>query len=360
LKIAHLTSVHPRYDTRIVNMCRSLARHNYEAHLIVADGNGDENIHGIEIHDIGAEHGAVLYRMPIRVFRVFKKAKTLNADVYHFHDPELMFAGILLKMFRFNVVFDVHEDLPRQIMRKYYIPAFIRKLVSFASKIAEWLTANIVDAVVTVTPHLVEKFKYANVYEIRNYPVLSEFEKVEVHKSKITYVGAISRTRGIMQMTESFARGEHRLTLVGRFQPASLQQEAECLDGWSQVDYLGWQSREQVSSLLASSSIGLVLLQPTGDYEDAFPVKLFEYMAAGVAVIASDFPLWRSIIESENVGVCVNPNDTQAISGAIEELLNDPERIKLMGRNGVSATVNRYNWETQERVLFKLYDDIVG
>jgi glycosyltransferase involved in cell wall biosynthesis len=341
-------------------MCRSLARNNYEAHLVVADGNGDENVHGVEIHDIGAEHGTVLYRMPIRVFRIFKKAKKLNADIYHFHDPELMFAGVLLKLFRFKVVFDVHEDLPRQILRKFWIPAPFRKFVAFASKMAEWLTANIVDAVVTVTPHLVEKFKYANVYEVRNYPVLGEFKKVDTGKSKITYVGAISKSRGIMQMTESFVGGEHRLTLVGRFQPASLQQEAECLDGWSQVDYLGWQSRKQVSSLLASSSIGLVLLQPTGDYEDAFPVKLFEYMAAGVAVIASDFPLWRSIIDSENVGICVDPTNTFAISGAIEELMNDPERIKLMGRNGITATINQYNWETQERVLFQLYDDIAG
>ncbi|PIF03443.1 MAG: glycosyl transferase, partial [Arcobacter sp.] len=89
-KITHLTSAHPRYDTRIfVKMCSSLAtQENYEVSLVVADGNADEIKNNVHIYDVGAKQGGRLSRMTKTVKKVFAKAKELDSDIYHLHDPE--------------------------------------------------------------------------------------------------------------------------------------------------------------------------------------------------------------------------------------------------------------------------------
>ena len=91
VRVAHLTSVHPRYDTRIfIKMCGSLAHNGYDVALIVADGKGDEAKNGVQIYDVGSSGGGRLSRMIFTVDRVFSKAKVLDVEVYHLHDPELM------------------------------------------------------------------------------------------------------------------------------------------------------------------------------------------------------------------------------------------------------------------------------
>lgn len=115
-----------------------------------------------------------------------------------------------------------------------------------------------------------------------------------------------------------------------------------------------------IARLLDETLIGLVLLQPTGDYEDAYPVKLFEYMAAGCAVIASDFPLWRGIVEEAQCGICVDPTDEKAIAEAITQLTNDREQTIKMGQNGRKAVLEKYNWESESDKLVTLYNKILG
>lgn len=86
---------------------------------------------------------------------------------------------------------------------------------------------------------------------------------------------------------------------------------------------------------------------------------MFEYMSAGIAVIASDFPLWREIIEGNDCGLCVNPLDPQAIAAAIDTLAQDPERARKMGQNGQCAMQKHYNWGIEERKLLQLYRTIL-
>jgi len=338
---------------------------NYDVSLIVADGKGDELANGVDIIDVGVRAKSRIFRMIKTVKDVYKKAIELDGDLYHFHDPELMLVGLLLKKHGKKVVFDIHEDLPRQILRKGWIPTFLRKPLSWLIKKLEYYTAKKVDAVVTVTPEIASRFSFVKVTEVRNYVLLSEFDNslltqtLPIKKNLITYIGGISKDRGIVQMVESFFYVNDKLTLGGKFQGKGLQNHVEDLRSWDKVDFLGWQSRDMVSTLLSHSIIGLVVLQPTGDYENAFPVKRFEYMASGVAVISSDFPLWRDIVDGANCGLCVDSTSPSAIADAINQLIECPEKAIEMGINGRKAVIDKYNWNSEFDKLIKLYSELL-
>lgn len=118
IKLCHLTSVHSRFDIRIFHKeCASLARKGFMVNLVVADGKGDEVNNGVAIHDVGSSNGR-FDRMRRAPNRVLKKALSLDAEIYHFHDPELIPVGLGLKRHGKKVVFDVHEDYVSQIREK--------------------------------------------------------------------------------------------------------------------------------------------------------------------------------------------------------------------------------------------------
>ena len=128
--------------------------------------------------------------------------------------------------------------------------------------------------------------------------------------------------------------------------------------GWEKTDHLGWLDRSGVEQVLQESVAGLVTLHPVINYVDALPVKMFEYMAAGVPVIASDFALWRQIIEGNQCGLCVDPLDPQAIAAAIDYLIANPTEAKQMGLNGQRSVRERFNWSIEEQKLLKLYQSL--
>ena len=131
-KVTHLSTVHSRYDTRIfAKMCSSLATHGHNVSLVVADNLGDEIKNGVSIIDVGAKSSGRFFRMTTSVKKVFEKAKELDSDIYHFHDPELIPTGLKLKNLGKKVIFDIHENTDLQILEKDWIPLIFRKLTSY-------------------------------------------------------------------------------------------------------------------------------------------------------------------------------------------------------------------------------------
>lgn len=367
MKAVHLTSVHPRYDTRIfVKECVSLTNHGYDVSLVVADGKGDEQKNGVSIYDIGAPKSR-WDRMRNAPMRVFRKAIELDAQIYHFHDPELISIGLKLKKMGKKVIFDVHEDTPKQILSKPYLYKSLRNLISKVFGTYEQWASKQLDAVVAATPFLRDKFlKFGiTVVDVNNYPLLSEFNIGEIDWSQkqnyVCYIGGLSRVRGILEIVEAmqYVQNNTRLTIAGSYSEANLEQEVMQSIGWNNVDYFGWQNRVGIQDILNGSIAGLVTLHPIINYLDALPVKMFEYMAAGIPVIASDIPLWKQIIDENQCGVCVNPFDSKEIAQAINSLVENPENAEKMGYNGQQAVLQKYNWSIEEQKLITLYRKLI-
>ena len=156
----------------------------------------------------------------------------------------------------------------------------------------------------------------------------------------------------------AYTRGV-KLNLAGIFFEKDTEARVKDHKAWSKVNELGFLNREEVRAILAKSKVGLVTLHPIINYIDSLPVKMFEYMAAGIPKIASNFPLWQEIIEGNQCGICVDPLDPQAIGEAIQYLIDNPSIAKQMGRNGRKAAEDKYNWAIEEQKLLKLYEGLL-
>ena len=360
MRIAHLTSVHPRFDTRIyLKMCCSLAQAGHEVTLVVADGQGTERRNGVEIIDAGRSRGR-LHRMMGAPRRVLRIAQCLDAEVYHLHDPELLPIAATLRRSGARVIFDAHEDIGKQMHSKPYLTPVLRGCLAWGYvRYENWCVRGL-DAIVTATPSI--RVRYAahhpRVVDINNYPMLGELESPtpwERREDSICYVGGICRIRGVLELVQamSLVRNSTRLHLAGTF--SDVEQQAKALPGFTRVQTWGQVDRTGVRDVLGRSMAGIVTFYPMPNHIDAQPNKMFEYMSAGIPVIGSNFPLWREIIEGNRCGICVDPMNPQAIAHAIDSLIGDPAMAKRMGENGRRAVVERYNWGSEERKLAELY-----
>ena len=365
-RVCHLTSVHPRYDTRIfLKECRSLVNVGYPVSLIVADGNGDEVKDAVSFFDVGVSKGR-LHRIFNITRRVFEKACELDCDIYHLHDPELIPIGLKLKRLGKIVIFDSHEDVPKQLLGKPYLNKPVKWLLSKFVGIYESWACKRFDAIVTATPYIRDKFLAinSNTVDINNFPVLGELASVSNDWSQkhneVCYVGGIAVVRGIREIVlamEQIKSGTC-LKLGGSFSEKAVEAEVKAFSGWQHVDELGWLDREGVRKTLNHAIAGLVTLHPIINYIDALPVKMFEYMSAGLPVIASNFSLWREIIEGNDCGLCVDPMNPTEIAEAIDFLVSNSVRAREMGENGQRAVYENYNWSIEEKKLINLYNEL--
>lgn len=366
-KVCILTSVHPPFDTRIFHkQSKSLVRADYDVTLI-AQHDKNEVVDGVKIVALPKPRNR-FERMCLTTWRVFMRALKMKADVYHFHDPELTPVGLLLKLLtKGKVIYDVHEDYGKAILSKYYLPKYTRNVVAVSAGLMERLAAMFLDAVIAATDDILKQFSHhKRAVAVYNFPILPGFTVREGSTDndtafRLIYAGGLTEERGISEIVQAMeyldSSRNVKLVLYGKFVPEIYEEKVRRLKGFGRVEYLGWVSPEQLWLRMTEASSGIVCFHPYPNHISSMPNKIFEYMAAGLPAIASNFPLWKEIVEGNNCGLTVNPLNSKEIAGAVEYLIDHPAEARKMGENGRKAVLEKYNWETESKKLLKLYDE---
>ena len=362
--ICHVTSAHPRYDTRIFQrMSKWLSAAGFNTFLIVGDEYEDYVKHGVKIYSIGKSKNR-FSRMFISPYRILRKAYRLDADIYHLHDPELLPLIPFLKIKRKKVIFDFHEDVVEQILDKEYLNKYIARFIKIIFVLLQKLIIPMLDGVVTATPYINNKYKKLNQnsVNINNYPEIDLVNDIEnsQRRKNICYVGVITKERGILEILSALDSLDNdiNLELAGTFSDKKIEQDSMNHPGWRKVIFHGKINYKEVPQILAKSIAGMVIFHPISNHINSQPNKLFEYMAAGLPIIASDFPLWREIIEKNNIGYHVNPKKPAEIEAAIKQVSNNIEHNIAIGKNSKNLIRNKYNWEVEFKKLAEMYNKL--
>ncbi len=370
-RVAHVSTVHRSDDPRILRKeCQTLAEAGYRVTFI---GQGQPPIDpgDVAFLSIGeVEHR--LARIVLMPWRVVRAVWRIRPDLVHLHDPELLVVGALFRVLGMRVVYDAHEDLPSQVAYKPYLPRWTRPLIAQATRIGILVAGRMVNGVVAATPPIARRFPADRTVVVQNFPLRREFADVAPmpyadRPMTVAYVGRVTEAVGGLVMADAVRELRHRphlrVVIAGpmdaavsaavapRFRPAGT--------GGPALEAPGWLDRTEVVDLLGTTRVGLVVFQPVENYIDAQPTKLFEYLASGVPVVASDFPVWRDIVGAVDAGLLVDPTDPAAVSAAIDTLLDDPERAGAMGQRGRAAVLERYMWDEQGARLVALYQRLM-
>ena len=280
----------------------------------------------------------------------------MESDIYHFHDPELLPVALKLMRQGKKVIYDAHEDLPKLILEKTYLPNWFLPILSKMVDIYEIYAAKKFNTVLAATPAIQQRFVSRGIscHNINNYPIIGELDAGTGNKEKgydICYVGDITRARGIVELVKAleFTDERIRLQLAGPLNEPGLLDESQSLKSWDKVDLLGFVTREQVKEIFTRSAIGIVTFLPLPNHIEAQPNKMFEYMSAELPLIGSNFPLWKEIIEGNNCGLCVDPRQPRAIADAINTLIDKVDLAKKMGQEGKKAVFSQYNWDIEQK-----------
>lgn len=366
-KICHLTSAHKRTDGRIfIKECKSLHKAGYDVSLIVADGKGDEIVDGIRIYDVGKANGR-LDRFVNLNKKIYNKAFELDCDIYHFHDPDLIFTGLKLKKRKKKVIFDMHEDNPGYISELSYIPKLFRKTVSNLYETLEIYAVKKFDGIVSTRQIINDRLaKYnSNIVLITNFPIIKEEIDTSIREDKIIcFAGAIIDSWRHKEIINAIDKIDNvRYLLAGPVSELYLK-ELQSLNGWSKVEYLGLISHAEVEEMYKRATLGIaiyVYCKNMGGREGNLAnTKMFEFMNYGLPFICTDFRIWKQIVEvEEKCGICVNPYNEEEIKDAIEFLIDNPDKSRKMGENARKAAISKYNWAIQELKLVAFYNKVI-
>ena len=368
--IIHFTTVHPRDDSRIRSkeLASLAAAFQGDVALYVQDGLGDEidPIHRYPVVDTGPRLRRIP-RMILGGWRMFRAVARARPRVAHFHDPELLPWGVLLSLLGIKVVYDVHEDMPRQVRHNPGLPPVMQRLLPAFVSLAEWIGARLISGLVAPTQVIVDRFPAGKTILVRNFPLLEELHApdprpMRLRPREFTYIGSISEVRNIFSMIEAVThvRPPAQLRLAGEFAVPETMHKAMGMPEWAFTRFDGWTSRAGVAAILADSRAGLVVLKPVEHEMVTLPIMLFEFMAAGLPVISSDFQVWREIVKSAGCGLMVDPLNMESIVAAMQWIADHPEEAEVMGRNGRKAVEEQYNWEQEGKALVAYYRDHLG
>ena len=366
-RVVHITTVHHPYDPRIFyKQCMSLKKAKYDVYLIAQKAEHEQN----DIKHIPLQSYTSRWkRMILGTMSAYKKAKRLNADIYVFHDPELMLVGALLKKRHNIVIYDIHEDYVTSILQKNYIPRIFRTWIAKIYKLIEKILTRNMELC------LAEKY-YKDLYGrgtcILNYPLINENllqnkqSENKMRENKVLYTGNVTVDRGALihakipkidpNVSVQFIGKCPRSLADKIYEVAGNQKDQIHLRGIDQFIV-----KDEIEAMYHQHHwlAGIALFPPTEHYMKKELTKFFEYMNAGLPIICSNFPVWKKFIETYKCGIAVDPYNEEEIKNALNTLRNNPQLANEMGKNGRKAVQEELNWLSEERKLLDWYEQLL-
>jgi glycosyltransferase involved in cell wall biosynthesis len=284
------------------------------------------------------------------------------------HDPELIPLGLILKAMGKRVVFDCHEYYVRDMAERAYIWGPMRGILGAIVKVALRMADMHFDGIVVAAPGMLRGFANRNATLINNYPEWeidgAAAKRFSERPPRIAYVGSISEPRGIREIVAALdivaQATAVSLLLCGKFTPNELLDEMRLQPGWRSVDYRGLVSRDEVQRLLDEAIAGLVIFRDTANHRESSPNKLFEYMAAGLPTIVTDFPSWRALLDPVGASLTVDPRDPRSIAASMLRVIGNRDEAERMGKRGQQAVREQFNWSSESKKLVALYEAILA
>lgn len=370
LMIVHFTTVHDRSDTRVrYKLSDSLARqYPHKVALYVMDGQGNEqNLEtSLKIIDLGIAPASRIARIVLGNWRAYRALRAASPEIAHFHDPELILLGLLLKLSGIKVIYDIHEDVSKQILSKNYLkPAILRHSISYLFGVFERFAVSRLDASVAAANSIALKFSKGEVHVIRNFPKadimpLSGQTQVPNHRFVISYAGTLSRARGIQDLVAAMdlLPEMFELHLLGDWHPKKLETQCQEMPGWSKCQYLGKVPHDEAILKMKNAHLGVQLTHDIPNHTGGLATKVFEYLFLGIPVLMSDTIEKRQIYG--DLVFYAQPSHAEKIARKVQKIADNYDQAIQMTNTNLDHVRSCYSWEAEEKRLFDIYKNLLS
>lgn len=366
VSVCHVISGYFRNDARVfLRQCKSLQTHGFDTSILTNDGLPAKVLDGIPVH-VCQRHWPRWKSLLFAKRQFLDEALAIDADVYQLHSPELLHLGLALKRAGKRIVYDAHEDMPRHLLEKEWLPGLSRRPISaIFEKYMLWALAQY-DDIVSPHSHVVADFqrRLGKGTLIANFPIVrgeATFSVDEYVKRDdiLCYSGTVyaySNQEEILTALESFDNLQYQ---VAGYVDDQHARRLQTMPDGHKTSFLGRLSRQDLYRFYQMVTIGVVIYDyklnlgwKLGSYGTN---KIFEYMEAGLPFICTDYTLWKEIAQGYDCGLCVSPGEPEEIIAAITYLLEDKARAYRMGQNGRNAVLEKFNWASEEKKYVALF-----
>ena len=368
-RVLHVSTAHQPQDPRIVfKQCQTLSG-SYDVFCALphADQSIVSSIHFIRL----PYYRRVIWRTLLTCPFILLRCLWIRPKLVHVYVPEFLPFAYIFQFLGAKVIYEVQENLHKKmhlkvLNRGYLLEKFFRWF--------DYLAQQHFYLIFTEHGYLDTYTKLSKPYEvIYNYPLLSFLEPFRQDyqpwplRPSFFYIGWLSFERAFDTLVESLARLKDKypdfvVHLFGQrtFSISDLEQLPAFTQIRNNLHFYGYTDQRDAFPCAADATAGLALLKPVGDYPDSYTTKLFEYMALGLPVITSNFPLYKNVVERHNCGFCVSPYDLTEIADALIYLIEHPDEARAMGKRGREAVEKEYNWETEAQKLLNFYAQLLN
>ncbi|MEI6594936.1 MAG: glycosyltransferase [Bacteroidota bacterium] len=368
IKVCHFASVHTIVDTRVFyRECVSLAKHFDVTYIGIGNFSGMRD--GVKI--IGVHNPETrLKRLFNTTFKVCYLALKEDADIYHFHDAEMIVFGILLRILGKKVIYDIHENTYEDIMNKPWVPQRTKFFLGKSYRLMEWFASLFMPFILVIgRVEFAKRFMTKNYTIIQNFADTNELKKFRIaDRSKLAnnlfYIGTVydyyynfsklieaiyllKQQNKIVQL--------HCVGYLGTLVERGLQNDENYKAVKDQITFYSHIVHPGGFEISKICKIGICLKNQPEEILVSHERKFFEYMAIGMPMITCDSHIYKDIIDQYQVGKYVDLEDANALSKTIDNLFTNDAELLQMSKNCITASEQKYDWESQEKLLLELY-----